>query len=43
MYDLFLYNTRKADESARFAYMFCKSIGIVPYADVKVVKQGIAA
>ena len=32
------YNTRKASESTRFADMFCKSIGIVSYMDVKVVK-----
>ena len=38
-----LYNTRKAGEFARFADMFCKSIGIVSYADVKVIKQSIAA
>ena len=35
---VYRYNTRKADESARFADMFCKSIGIVSYTDVKVVK-----
>jgi hypothetical protein len=40
---VYRYNTRKADESARFADMFCKSISIVSYADIKVVKQGIAA
>jgi transposase-like protein len=28
---VYLYNTRKADESARFTDMFCKSIGIVLY------------
>ena len=33
---VYRYNTRKADE-------FAKSIGIVSYADVKVVKQVIAA
>ena len=40
---VYRYNTRKADESARFADMFCKSIGIVSYDDVKVVKQCVAA
>ena len=32
---VYRYNTRKADESARFADMFCKAIGKVSYADVK--------
>lgn len=35
---VYRYNTRKADESARFADMFCKSIGIVSYANAKVVE-----
>lgn len=32
---VYRYNTRKADESARFADMFCKAIGKVSYSDVK--------
>jgi hypothetical protein len=40
---VYRYNTRKADESARFADMFCKSIVIVSYADIKAIKQRIAA
>jgi transposase-like protein len=40
---VYRYNTRKADESTRFADIFCKSIGIVSYMDVKVVKQYVAA
>ena len=32
---VYRYNTRKADESARFADMFCKALGRVSYADVK--------
>jgi hypothetical protein len=40
---VYRYNTRKADESVLFTDMFCKSIGIVSYADIKVTKQRIAA
>ena len=32
---VYRYNTRKADESARFGFMFKKAIGCVSYADVK--------
>ena len=40
---VYRYNTRKASESTRFADMFCKSISIVSYADVKVIKLDVAA
>ena len=32
---VYRYNTRKADESARFGFMFKKAIGVVSYEDVK--------
>ena len=32
---VYRYNTRKADESARFADMFCKALSVVSYEDVK--------
>ena len=32
---VYRYNTRSWKQSERFADMFCKSIGIVSYADVK--------
>jgi transposase-like protein len=34
---IFRYNNRKASQSERFADMFCKSIGIVSYQDVRMV------
>ena len=34
---VYRWNTRKADEGARFADMFRKSIGVVSYKDVKIV------
>ena len=39
---VYRYNTRKADESVRFADMFCKSIGIVSYDDVKITSIAVA-